>query len=60
MCSPELFNAKHNKLLPLFVIKVELREAVRGSNVTFQCVCHSEHREESLSFSLAHCYTDTQ
>ena len=22
--------------------------------------CHSEHREESLSFSLAHCYTDTQ
>ena len=21
VCSPELFNAKHNKLLPLFVIK---------------------------------------
>lgn len=30
MCTPKLFNAKHNKLLPLYVIKVELREAVRG------------------------------
>ena len=24
MCSPKLFNAKHNKLLPLFVIKVAI------------------------------------